>query len=41
MDILLNGIYDIWRKSILFVVVRGKATSLDKLIDFNDEYKNK
>ena len=39
MDILLNGIYDIWRKSILFVVVRGKSTTIQNLLDFNDEYK--
>ena len=41
MTILLDGFKNIWGDSVLFCVVSGKATSLDKLIEFNNTQKNK
>lgn len=41
MDILLDGMKNIWNESILFCVVQNKMTSFDNLIKFNKEYKEK
>lgn len=41
MDILLDGINDIWSESILFCMVQNKMTNFNNLLKFNKEYKEK